>query len=124
MAEITAKDECIKICEAIWSCKNNEQKDGCYKMLETYTKKHGNENIGITFIQIELARLEKTIILMEKRKEQMAEMQKKAQDHNEQTQVQLRQKELEKQVNKNVSTFNKKNKDKIIPLNTKDNKKK
>lgn len=123
MAEITVKDECIKICEAIWSCQNDEQKDGCYNMLNTYIQKNGNENVGVTFIQLELARLEKTIIQMKARQEKMAEMQKQSAEHNEKTEQ--RRKELEKEVNtKSVATFNKKNKDNIIPLNTKDNKKK
>lgn len=122
MAEITAKDECIKICETIWSCQNDEQKDGCYNMLETYIKKHGDENVGITFIQLELARLEKTIIQMKARQEKMAEMQKVSAEHNEKTEQ--RRKEIEKEANekpKSVATFNKKSK--VIPLNTKENKK-
>ena len=119
MAEITAKDECIKICETIWSCQNDEQKKGCYNMFETYKKKHGDENVGVTFIQIELARLEKMIVKMSERQAKMAEMQKEMANE--------RAKEVEKEINntkdkkKSVATFNKKD-DKIIPLNSKQDK--
>ena len=68
---ITAKDECIKICQVIWSCKNEQEKNGCYNMFETYKKKHGNENVGVTFIEVELARLEQLIKRMAERNEQM-----------------------------------------------------
>ena len=118
MAEITAKDECIKICEAIWSCQNEEQKNGCYNMFETYKKKHGEENVGVTFIEVELARLEKLIVKMKERQQKQQEL--------TQQMTEQRQKELQKEVNdktkkKSVATFNKKE-DKIIPLNSKQNK--
>ena len=118
--KFTVKDECIKICEAIWSCQNDEQKDGCYNMLNTYIQKNGDENVGVTFIQLELARLEKTIIQMKARQEKMAEMQKKTAEHNEQTEQ--RRQEIEKEVNekKSVATMNKKAQ--VIPLNTKETK--
>ena len=84
METITAKDECVKICQTIWSCKNEEQKDACYNMFETYKKKHGDENVGITLIEIELARLEHIIKIQTERaammkaaqERQQAEMQK------------------------------------------------
>lgn len=103
--EITAKDECVKICQAIWSCKNIEQKDGCYKMFETYKKKHGEENIGITFIEIELARLEQLIVKMEERNQKLQALQEQ------------RNKELEAEANKELKE--KQVDKKIIPLNTK-----
>ena len=73
--KVTAKDEVLKICQAIWSCKNEEQKNGCYNMFETYKKKHGDENVGVTFLEIELARLEQMIKMMEIRRKQMHETQ-------------------------------------------------
>jgi len=74
-----AKEATIKICEAVWSCKDDKQKDGCYKMLENYIRDYGDDNMGVTFIQLELARLEKMIEKMKERQEQM----QKAQDaHN------------------------------------------
>ena len=62
----------IKICQAIWSCKDDNQKDACYKMKENYLRDYGNDNIGVTFIEIELARLEKMIEKMKERSGQMA----------------------------------------------------
>tara|TARA_R110001592_G_scaffold51906_1_gene159359 strand:+ start:91 stop:495 length:405 start_codon:yes stop_codon:yes gene_type:complete len=79
METITAKDECVKICETIWSCKNPEQKDACYNMLKTYKDKHGDDNVGITFIQIELARLEHIIKIQTQRAEQMKAAQERQQ---------------------------------------------
>ena len=122
--ELTARDECFKICEAVWSCKNEEQKDGCYNMLETYKKKFGDDNIGITFIEIELRRLEKTIIQMADRNKRMKEMQEETMKHNERSAE--RAKEIEDEINaspdkkKSVASFNN---GKVIPLNTKDIKK-
>jgi len=76
MNKVSAQDECFKIIDAIWSCKNSEQKKGCENMLNTYIKNHGDENIGITFIQVELKRLEKIIEMSELRNAAM----KKTQD--------------------------------------------
>lgn len=111
--EITAKDECIKICQTIWSCKNPEQKQACYNMFETYKKKHGDENVGVTFIEIELARLEKLIEQMEIRRKQMAKTQEALKKNQIQSGVPLT-KEQEKQVKAGN----------VIPLNAKDIKKK
>jgi|9_EtaG_2_1085328.scaffolds.fasta_scaffold26972_2 hypothetical protein len=86
---MSAKDECLAICKSIWSCKNAEQKEGCYNMLETYIKKHGEDNVGITFIEIELARLETLIKKMEERNKKLQEL------------TEQRQKELEAEANKN-----------------------
>tara|TARA_R100000742_G_C4214272_1_gene39788 strand:- start:124 stop:510 length:387 start_codon:yes stop_codon:yes gene_type:complete len=85
--KITAEDECFKIIQAIWSCKSDEQKDGCVNMFETYKKKHGEENIGITLIKLELKRLDQIIKLSKLRHEQMKKMQDelaKQQKENEQ----------------------------------------
>jgi hypothetical protein len=72
---MTAEDECFEIIQAIWSCKSDEQKEGCVNMFETYKKKHGEENIGITFIKLELKRLDQIIRLSKLRQEQMQKMQ-------------------------------------------------
>jgi hypothetical protein len=77
--EVTAKDACVKICQTIWSCKNEEQKDACYNMFETYKQQHGDENVGVTLIQMELARLEHIIVVQTQRMEQM----KAAQDRQQ-----------------------------------------
>ena len=136
--EITARDHCFKVIDTIWSCKNEEQKNGCYKMLETYKQKHGDENVGVTFIELELRRLEKTIIQMEARNKRMKEMQEESMKHNEQ--AAKRAKELENEINKSpdkkktmtsmstsidsdVASFEKLENGKVIPLNTKDIKK-
>lgn len=52
---MTAKDEMIHICRTIWSSRTEEQLKGCRNMLKTYIKKHG-ENVGVTLIEVELAR--------------------------------------------------------------------
>ena len=80
MNKPNAKDACIKICEAIWSCRDDEQKDGCYKMLENYKVSYGDDNVGITFIQIEIARLEKMIEKMKERTEAMSRTQEALRD--------------------------------------------
>ena len=46
------------------------------KLLENYIKNHGDENIGVTFIQLELKRLDKIIEMSELRNAAM----KKTQD--------------------------------------------
>ena len=53
---LNARDQMLHICNVIWTCRHPEQMVGCEKMLKTYIKAHGNENIGITFIQLELSR--------------------------------------------------------------------
>jgi|19_taG_2_1085344.scaffolds.fasta_scaffold08344_4 hypothetical protein len=72
---ISAEDECFKIIQTIWSCQNDEQKEGCENMLKTYIKKHGNDNLGITFIKLELKRLDKIIEMSKIRNKKMKEMQ-------------------------------------------------
>ena len=79
---VSPEQECFKIIQAIWSCKDDEQKKGCENMFETYKKKHGEENIGITFIKIELMRLEQIIKMQKTRNEHM----KKVQDELKQKQ--------------------------------------
>ena len=53
---LSACDQMLKICNTIWTSRHPEQIKGCKKMLKTYIKANGNENIGVTFIQLELSR--------------------------------------------------------------------
>ena len=53
---LNARDQMLKICNTIWTSRHPEQIKGCKKMLKTYIKANGNENIGVTFIQLELSR--------------------------------------------------------------------
>lgn len=110
MEKITARDECIKIIQTIWSCKNAEQKDGCYKMFETYKNKHGEENVGVTFIEIELTRLEHIIKIQTERAEQM-----KAAQERQKAAMEAEAKENPPQP---MGTNGK-----VVPINAKENKK-
>jgi len=56
MEKLNARDQMLKIINTIWSSRQPEQIKGCEKMLETYIKENGNENIGVTFIQVEISR--------------------------------------------------------------------
>ena len=56
MKKLNARDQMLEICNVIWTSRSPEQMVGCEKMLKTYIKQNGNENIGVTFIQIELSR--------------------------------------------------------------------
>ena len=56
MKKLNARDQMLKICNTIWTSRLPEQMVGCEKMLKTYIKENGNENIGVTFIQVEMAR--------------------------------------------------------------------
>jgi len=103
--DITAKDHCFKVIEAIWSCKDDKQKEGCYNMFETYKQRHGEENVGCTFIEIELRRLEKLIEKLNERQARQQELLAK------------RQQEIEKEANEQHK------KEKVISINSKDNKK-
>ena len=53
---INARDEMLHICKTIWSSRTPEQLEGCSNMLKTYIQKHGDENIGITLIELEIVR--------------------------------------------------------------------
>tara|TARA_Y100000592_G_scaffold2155_1_gene3342 strand:- start:1143 stop:1544 length:402 start_codon:yes stop_codon:yes gene_type:complete len=71
MIKPNAKDACLKICEAIWSCRDDEQKKGCYTMRDNYIRDYGEESLGVIFIELELKRLEKMIEKMKERQMQM-----------------------------------------------------
>tara|TARA_R100001244_G_scaffold19724_3_gene20561 strand:+ start:5760 stop:6224 length:465 start_codon:yes stop_codon:yes gene_type:complete len=53
---LNARDQMLKICNTIWTSRQPEQIKGCEKMLTTYIKANGKDNIGVTFIQLELSR--------------------------------------------------------------------
>jgi len=53
---INDRDEILHICRTIWSSRTKEQLEGCSNMLKTYINKHGDENIGVTLIELEIAR--------------------------------------------------------------------
>lgn len=54
--DLNAKNEMLHILKTIWTSRVKEQIIGCENMLKTYTKKHGENNVGITFIEVELER--------------------------------------------------------------------
>ena len=107
---MTAEDECFEIIQTIWSCKD-EQKKGCENMFETYKKKHGEENIGITFIKLELKRLDQIIRLSKLRHEQMQKMQDAMAKQNEGSQEKPSDEKLKQQFKEGNN---------IIPMNPKD----
>ncbi len=53
---LNPREEMLMIMKTIWSSRTLEQIKGCENMLQTYIKKHGENNFGTTFIEIELAR--------------------------------------------------------------------
>lgn len=75
---LTAKDQMIFICKTIWSSRTAEQLNGCINMLKNYIKEHGEENIGITFIQLEITRQKRL-------NDMFAKMQKISEQHNKET---------------------------------------
>tara|TARA_R100001443_G_scaffold14704_1_gene24581 strand:- start:80 stop:358 length:279 start_codon:yes stop_codon:yes gene_type:complete len=54
--QIDARDAMLHICKTIWSSRTDEHIEGCENMLKNYKKTHGDQNIGITLIELELAR--------------------------------------------------------------------
>lgn len=53
---LNPREEMLMIMKTIWSSRTSEQIKGCENMLQTYIKKHGENNFGTTFIEIEMAR--------------------------------------------------------------------
>ncbi len=54
--QINARDAMLHICKTIWTSRTAEHIEGCENMLKNYKKTHGDQNIGITLIELELAR--------------------------------------------------------------------
>ena len=40
----------------IWSSRSQEQLEGCQNMINTFEQQYGEDNIGLTFLGIEMAR--------------------------------------------------------------------
>ena len=59
--ELTQRDEMLHIMRTIWSSRKPEQLKGCQNMIDTFEKKHGEHNIGITLLEIEMARQKRLI---------------------------------------------------------------
>jgi len=53
---LNPRDEMLLIMKTIWSSRTLEQIKGCENMLQTYIQKHGDNNFGTTFIEIEMPR--------------------------------------------------------------------
>tara|TARA_R110002074_G_scaffold360253_1_gene532940 strand:+ start:2110 stop:2298 length:189 start_codon:yes stop_codon:yes gene_type:complete len=50
------KEEMIQIMKSIWTSRTEEQLKSCENMLRTYSNKVGEDNIGITLIEVEIER--------------------------------------------------------------------
>ena len=59
--KLNARDQMLHIINVVWTSRQMEQLKGCEKMLDAYIKENGNENIGVTFIQVELSRQKRLI---------------------------------------------------------------
>tara|TARA_R100000734_G_scaffold19138_1_gene18437 strand:+ start:4503 stop:4874 length:372 start_codon:yes stop_codon:yes gene_type:complete len=104
--KITPEEECFKIIQTIWSCKNDEQKEGCVNMFETYKKKHGEDNLGVTFIKLEMLRLEQIIKLSKLRNEQMKKVQEELERQNKENGIKEPSQEDLKQAAKTAKIMN------------------
>ena len=56
MKKLNARDQMLHIINVVWTSRQPEQIKACEKMLKVYIKENGNENIGVTFIQVEISR--------------------------------------------------------------------
>jgi hypothetical protein len=54
--KLHANDEMLHIMKIIWTSRTNEHLKGCQKMIDTFEKKHGSENIGLTLMEVEMTR--------------------------------------------------------------------
>ncbi len=54
--KLNPRDQMIHIINVIWTARSPEQLDACKKMFDNYKKQNGDENIGVTFIEVELSR--------------------------------------------------------------------
>ncbi len=54
--KLNARDQMLHIINVVWTSRQGEQIKACEKMLEVYIKENGNENVGVTFIQVEISR--------------------------------------------------------------------
>ena len=54
--KLNARDQMLHIINVVWTSRQGEQIKACEKMLDAYIKENGNENVGVTFIQVEISR--------------------------------------------------------------------
>ena len=54
--KLNARDQMLHIINVVWTSRQGEQIKACEKMLEVYIKENGNENVGVTFIEVEISR--------------------------------------------------------------------
>ena len=54
--DLNANDSMIYIMKIIWSSRSQEQLEGCQNMINTFEQQYGEDNIGLTFLGIEMAR--------------------------------------------------------------------
>jgi len=53
---ISARDEMLHIMRCIWGSRTKDKLDSCQNMINNYINKHGDTNIGVTLLDIEMAR--------------------------------------------------------------------
>ena len=53
---INARDEMLHIMRCIWGSRDKAKLDSCQNMINNYINKHGENNIGVTLLDIEMAR--------------------------------------------------------------------
>jgi hypothetical protein len=53
---ISARDEMLHIMRCIWGSRDKAKLDSCQNMINNYINKHGDSNIGVTLLDIEMAR--------------------------------------------------------------------
>ena len=82
--KLSARDEMLHIMKIIWGSRTAEHLKGCEKMIETFEKKHGSNNIGLTLMSIEMTRqkrlnkmFESMGVVQSKLKEQQGKIKKK-----------------------------------------------
>ena len=54
--DLNAKDEMLHIMKTIWTSRTSEHLKGCQNMIDTFERKHGSENIGLTLMEVEMTR--------------------------------------------------------------------
>lgn len=53
---LNTNEQMIYIMKIIWSSRSQQQLEGCQNMINTFEQKHGEDNIGLTLLEIEMAR--------------------------------------------------------------------
>lgn len=73
---LSPRDQMLKICNTVWTSRTPEQIKGCEKMLATYIQANGKDNIGVTFIEVEISRQIRLNALFAKMGQVQQELQK------------------------------------------------